>query len=119
MGTTMHIRREHGRRQAFSLAELMVVVGIIGLLTALALPSFVHARVKSQRNICIENLMQIASAKDRYAMDMSGLSPQSVTNLVPQYLFKVPKCPAGGAYALGELQADPSCSLGPTHNHKL
>ena len=46
----------------FTLVEIMIVVAIIGLLAAIAIPSFVKARNTSQQNACINNLRQIDGA---------------------------------------------------------
>ena len=52
----------------FTLVEIMIVVAIIGLLAAIAIPSFVKARNTSQQNACINNLRQIDGAKEQWAM---------------------------------------------------
>ena len=46
-------------RAAFTLVEIMIVVAVIGLLAAIAIPNFVYSRAKSQANACINNLRQI------------------------------------------------------------
>lgn len=58
-------RRESG----FTLVEIMIVVAIIGLLAAIAIPNFIRARTKTQQNACINNLRQIDSAKQQWALE--------------------------------------------------
>jgi len=53
----------------FTLVEIMIVVAIIGLLAAIAIPNFIKARSYSQVNACIANLKQIESAKSSWAME--------------------------------------------------
>ena len=49
--------------------EIMIVVAIIGLLAAIAIPNFVRARQTSQTNVCINNLRQIDNAKQQWALE--------------------------------------------------
>ena len=109
----------------FTLAELMITVAIIGLLAAIALPNFVHARTMSQANGCIENLRQMDAALQQMALE-NRLKPSDtyiIKDLRP-YLKanaqnKNPKCPGGGRYSAGEnVTQAPTCSYGdadPAH----
>ena len=56
------------KRSGFTLVEIMIVVAIIGLLAAIAIPSFVKARNQSQQNACINNLRIIDAGKEQWAM---------------------------------------------------
>ena len=65
-------------KKGFTLVEIMIVVAIIGLLAAIAIPSFMRARVTSQKNACINNLRQIESAKDQYALEFGLTNGASI-----------------------------------------
>jgi len=61
--------KKTSRKQGFTLVEIMIVVAIIGLLAAIAIPNFVQARKTSQTNACINNLRQIDGAKQQWALE--------------------------------------------------
>lgn len=103
-------------RWGFTLVELMIVVSIIGMLLVVAAPSFVHARENARAKSCQENLKQIESAKERWAMDnhRGPTDTPTMTELaVPGlYMRSTPACPGGGSYTVGRLDQLPICSLG-------
>lgn len=55
--------------RAFTLVEIMLVVAIIGLLLAIAIPSFVKARTETLTNLCIENMRVILHASHLYEIE--------------------------------------------------
>ncbi len=65
-------------KKGFTLVEIMIVVAIIGLLAAIAIPSFMRSREVAQANTCINNLRQIDSAKQQWAMAEGKTDAQAV-----------------------------------------
>ena len=96
---------------AFTLVEIMIVVAIIGLLAAIAIPSFLNARTRSQTSACQNNLRQISGSKDEYALDHNNAAAAAFSDLVPTYIKTTPNCPAGGTYTIGALGVDATCSV--------
>ena len=113
------IRREHG---AFTLTEIMIVVAIIGLLAAIAIPNLLRAHQRATAKACINNLRQIDSAKQQWALE-TGQGPASVPQPtdINNYFrtMSVPTCPVHGIYNINAVTNAPDCSLAASLGHKL
>ena len=101
----------------------MIVVAIIGLLAAIAIPNFVKARATSQANACINNMRQIDGACQQWALEKGKKAGDPITlavDLTPYIKLNssssIPPCPAGGTYTVGTVGAIPqvTCNLAAT-----
>ena len=102
------------KKSGFTLVEIMIVVAIIGLLAAIAIPNFVKARTTAQKNACINNLRQMDGAKEQWALELKQATGATVdTAAVVGYIkgSAVPVCPAAGTYTWQNVGTTPSCSL--------
>jgi prepilin-type N-terminal cleavage/methylation domain-containing protein len=118
----------NARKAGFTLVEIMIVVAIIGLLAAIAIPNFVRARTTSQQNACINNLRQIDGAIQQWALETkqsASANASSHQTSITAYLGRGsagewPTCPASGTYGMTIVSAKPTCTLSTaTAKHEL
>jgi hypothetical protein len=89
---------------------IRVLLVALAIFAGFAIANIRRSRVESQQRQCLLQLGALEGAKEQFALDHDGTAPESFAVLIPQYLPAMPRCPAGGDYALGDLQTLASCS---------
>ena len=85
-------------KKGFTLVEIMIVVVIIGLLAAMAIPAFKKVRDNSQTKAITNNLRQLASAADQYFLENGATSVSSAVLVGTDKYVKAVDQVAGGTY---------------------
>jgi prepilin-type N-terminal cleavage/methylation domain-containing protein len=116
-GTVLAMRLGAGianmHKKAFTLIEIMIVILIIGILLAIAVPNMIHARDTANAQSCIASLHEIDSAKEMAKVDFRLLDtfvPNSGM-LAPEYIKVMPLCPSNGTYAINAISTYPTCTV--------
>lgn len=112
--------------RGYTLIEIMIVVAIIGILSALAIPNFIKYRKDSQRTACINNMKIIDAAIEQAVLD--GMKKVQITSVATlcgskNYIKVEPKCPVGNStYGINMASTDGNvvtCSKATSLGHKL
>jgi prepilin-type N-terminal cleavage/methylation domain-containing protein len=110
--------RRNTFQSGFTLIEMMIVVAILGILVSLAFPNYLKTRTQARKQLCIENLSQLESAKQIWGVEngkQEGDLPTQADLIGPSlYMKKLPVCPAGGTYSLAPVGAVATCTI-PGH----
>ena len=107
--------REHAR--AFTTPELLIMIVLVILLAAVAIPNFIKARTTASKSACLANLLQIEGAKQQWALEnkLTNGTPANVAEINKYLVGGVrPNCPANGTYTYRTVGQKAICSLGST-----
>lgn len=89
-----HVEKVLHNSRGFTLIELLIVLAIIGIIGAIAVPRYTASLQKAKESACAANIAVLESAVMRYWIDNDETYPAKISDLEPQYIKEVPTCPA-------------------------
>ncbi len=90
------------------------IIGIVGMLAAIAIPSFVKARQSAQMALCVSNMRQMEAARElQISTSASSPDTEEIGTVIEEHVDEVPSfvCPAGGTYTLNPVDQPVACSF--------
>jgi type IV pilus assembly protein PilA len=101
------MKNQNKSSKGFTLVEIMIVVVIIGLLAAMAIPAFQKVRSSSQDKAVLNNMRQLGAAADQYFLE-NGTSTAAIASLVGSSAYvKALNTVANESYPLNFTQGNP------------
>ncbi len=111
----IHMQFRPSRSNGFTLIEIMIVVAIIGVLAAVAIPNLIKARKSSAKQACIANLKALEGAKAVWALENrkndADVPGDGDLFGADKTISRKPECPGGGTYDIRAVAEKPTCTV--------
>lgn len=101
--------------QGFTLLEVIILAGIIGILAVIVIPSYIKYRAQAAQSVCIQSLTKIEAVKQTWGLEArrtTGDQPSDDDLFGPMgYMRTKPVCPSGGDYTINPIGENATCSF--------